>query len=85
MQRMRRARALLFVAVAAPGESDDAPLVEAAAGRAFCAAAARALAQLARLGASSVGVGVSGFGAVAGRQAGSPLARRALRGSPLEG
>src|SRR5215472_97974 len=45
---------------AAPGVVDGG-----AAGRTFCAAAARALAQLARLGASSLGAGVSGLAEVA--------------------
>jgi hypothetical protein len=57
--------ALLFVAVVAPWELADAPPVGAAAGRAFCAAVARALAQLARLGASSVALGTSVLAAVA--------------------
>src|SRR5579864_4277001 len=57
--------ALLLVAAAVPLEAVDAPPENVAAGRTFWAAAARALAQLARLGASSVALGVSVLDAVA--------------------
>ncbi|MGN6451584.1 MAG: hypothetical protein ACTHL7_00695, partial [Steroidobacteraceae bacterium] len=51
------------VALAAPAPLGDAlgAAAGAVAGRTFCAAAARALAQLARLGASSFGAAVSDF------------------------
>src|ERR1700758_1934980 len=51
----------MFLAAAAPVPGETARLDAVPAGRTFGAAAARALAQLARLGASSLGAGVSAF------------------------
>jgi hypothetical protein len=58
-----REGALLAAAAPLPGEA--AALDGVPPGRTFCAAVARALAQLARLGASSLGAGVSVFVVVA--------------------
>src|SRR5215472_6974484 len=55
----------LFADAAAPVPVEVVGLDAVPAGRTFGAAAARALAQLARLGASSLGAGVSAFAIVA--------------------